>query len=299
MGTNDKESFPNERPAHLVQVEDFWMDVHDVTNAEFAKLVEATGYVTTAERPVNWEDLKKELPPGTPKPEESALAPSSLVFNPTSGPVPVNDLSAWWRWAKGANWRHPEGPGSSIQGRENHPVVQVSWYDAVAYAQWAGKRLPTEAEWEFAARGGLESKRHVWGDDFKPGAGTWPTRGREYSRPMIAAKTALWVLRQLVPFPRMATALYDMAGNVWQWCSDWYWVDAHVEAASKSVCRDPDGPRRAAMIQVTLTHQSVWSKAGSSFATPPIVKVTAPARAEVHLPIPVRPIGLSVRDLGR
>jgi len=135
MGTNDKESFPNERPAHLVQVQGFWMNVHDVTNAEFAKFVEATGYVTTAERPINWEDLKKELPPGTPKPNDGALAPGSLVFIPTSGSVPLNDLSAWWRWVNGANWRHPEGPGSSIQGRENHPVVQVSWYDAIAYAK--------------------------------------------------------------------------------------------------------------------------------------------------------------------
>jgi formylglycine-generating enzyme required for sulfatase activity len=177
MGTNDKESFPNERPAHLVQVQGFSMDVQDITNAEFARFVEATGYVTTAERPIKWEDLKRELPPGTPKPDEGALAPGSLVFTPTSGPVPLNDLSAWWRWVKGATWRHPEGPGSSIQGRESHPVVQVSWYDATAYAQWVGKRLPTEAEWEFAARGGLESKRYVWGDDFRPGgrymANTW------------------------------------------------------------------------------------------------------------------------------
>jgi formylglycine-generating enzyme len=168
MVTNDERSFPNERPAHMVEVDGFWMDEHDVTNTKFAKFVEATGYVTTAERKPDWEELKKQLPPDTPKPDDSVLVGGSLVFAPTSGPVPLDDLSAWWRWVPGADWRHPEGPTSSIKGRENHPVVQVSWHDAVAYAQWAGKRLPTEAEWEFAARGGLESKRYVWGDEFKP-----------------------------------------------------------------------------------------------------------------------------------
>ncbi len=242
MGTNDKESFPNERPAHLVQVQGFWMDEHDVTNAEFSKFVEATGYVTTAERKINWEDLKKELPPGTPKPDDSALAPGALVFTPTSGPVPLNDLSAWWRWVHGANWRHPEGPESSIQGRENHPVVQVSWYDAVAYAQWAGKRLPTEAEWEFAARGGLESKRYVWGDEFKPGgkymANTWqgifPVRD--------TGEDGFVGTSPVGSFPANGYGLYDMAGNVWQWCSDWYRVDTNLENASKNVCRNPGGP---------------------------------------------------------
>ncbi|HET9379185.1 MAG TPA: formylglycine-generating enzyme family protein [Chthoniobacterales bacterium] len=242
MGTNDKESFPNERPAHLVDVQRFWMDEHDVTNAEFAQFVEATGYVTTAERPINWEDLKRELPPGTPKPDDGALAPGSLVFTPTSGPVPLNDLSAWWRWVKGANWRNPEGPESSIRGRENHPVVQVSWYDAVAYAQWAGKRLPTEAEWEFAARGGLESKRYVWGDDFRPRgrymANTWqgvfPVRNN--------GEDGFVGTSPVGSFPANGYGLYDMAGNVWQWCSDWYRVDAHLEAASQNVCRDPAGP---------------------------------------------------------
>jgi formylglycine-generating enzyme len=242
MGTNDKESFPNERPAHLVQVNGFWMDQHDVTNAEFSKFVEATGYVTTAERKIDWEDLKKEAPPGTPKPDASALAPGSLVFTPTAGPVPLNDLLAWWRWVHGANWRHPEGPESSILGRENHPVVQVSWHDAVAYAQWAGKRLPTEAEWEFAARGGLESKRYVWGDDFKPGgkymANTW-----QGQFPVInTAEDGFVGTSPVGAFPANGYGLYDMAGNVWQWCSDWYRVDTNIEAASKNVCRDPRGP---------------------------------------------------------
>lgn len=169
MGTDDVSSFPNERPAHRARVAGFWIDEHDVTNAQFAKFVEATGYVTTAERKPNWEELKKELPPGTPKPDDKVLVAGSLVFTPTSRPVPLSDLSAWWRWVPGASWRHPEGPGSTVEGRENHPVVQVSWDDAVAYTKWAGKRLPTETEWEFAARGGLEGKRYVWGDEFRPG----------------------------------------------------------------------------------------------------------------------------------
>ena len=242
MGTNDTASFPNERPAHRVHVNGFWIDEYDVTNAEFANFVEATGYVTTAERPAKWEDLKKELPPGTPKPDDSALAPGSLVFTATSGPVPLNDLSAWWRWVPGTNWRHPEGPGSSIQGRENHPVVQVSWYDAAAYAQWAGKRLPTEAEWECAARGGLESKRYVWGDEFRPGgrymANTWQGAFPVHD----TGEDGFVGTSPVGSFPANGYGLYDMAGNVWQWCSDWYRVDAYIEAASQNVCRDPAGP---------------------------------------------------------
>jgi formylglycine-generating enzyme len=241
MGTNDKDSFPNERPAHFVKVQGFWMDEHDVTNAEFSKFVEATGYVTTAERKIDWEELKREVPPGTPKPDENALAPGSLVFTPTAGPVPFNDLSAWWRWVHGANWRQPEGPESSIKGRSNHPVVQVSWLDAIAYAHWAGKRLPMEAEWEFAARGSLESKRYVWGDEFqlrgKYMANTWqglfPVRD--------AGEDGFIGTSPVGSFPANGYGLYDMAGNVWQWCSDWYRTDSNVEAASKNVCRDPRG----------------------------------------------------------
>ncbi len=167
MGSDLPGSQRNERPPHLVSVDGFWIDEHAVTNVEFRKFVEATGYKTTAERPVDWEELKKKVPPGTPKPPDEMLQPGSLVFTPSNGPVDLRNMNAWWRWVKGASWQHPEGPGSNLEGRESHPVVQLSWDDAAAYAKWAGKRLPTEAEWEFAAQGGLRGKRYAWGDELK------------------------------------------------------------------------------------------------------------------------------------
>jgi formylglycine-generating enzyme len=242
MGTDDVSSFPNERPAHRVRVEGFWIDEHDVTNAEFATFVEATGYVTTAEKKPDWEELKKELPPGTPKPDDSVLVPGSLVFTPTSRPVSLDDLSAWWRWIPGASWRHPEGPDSNISGRENHPVVQVSWDDAAAYAKWAGKRLPTEAEWEYAARGGLEGRRYPWGDEFRPNGKFMANTWQGLFPVTNTAEDGFVGTSPVNSFPPNGYGLYDMAGNVWQWCSDWYRVDAFAELASKNVCRDSGGP---------------------------------------------------------
>jgi formylglycine-generating enzyme len=249
MGTNDPRSLPNERPAHRVKVAGFWMDEHDVTNAEFARFVQATGYITTAEKKPDWEAIKKQLPPGTPKPDDSVLVPGSLVFTPTSQPVPLDDLSVWWRWVPGASWRHPEGPGSEIAVREDHPVVQVCWDDAVAYAKWAGKRLPSEAEWEFAARGGLDGKRYVWGDEFRPDGKYMANTWQGVFPVSDIAEDGFAGTSPVKSFPPNGYGLYDMAGNVWQWCSDWYRVDAFTEAvtklATKNVCSDSGGPNES------------------------------------------------------
>jgi sulfatase modifying factor 1 len=242
MGTNDERSFPNERPAHLVEVEGFWMDEHDVTNAEFAKFVEATGYVTTAERKPDWEELKKQLPPDTPKPDDSVLVPGSLVFTPTFGPVPLDNLSAWWRWVPGADWRHPEGPTSSIKGRENHPVVQVSWHDAVAYAKWAGKRLASEAEWNTPLAAALKVSGLPGATSFDRTASTWRIPGRDYFPSKTVEKMALSVLPPSAPSLQMATVCTTWPAMSGNGATTGIGVDTNLDAASKSVCRDPRGP---------------------------------------------------------
>ena len=222
------------RPIHRVRVDGFWMDATEVTNAQFEKFVNATGYITIAERALKQEDF-----PGVP-PDD--LLPGSAVFTPTDRPVPLNDLLRWWRFEDGANWRHPEGPKSNLNGRENYPVVHVAFPDAEAYATWAGKRLPTEAEWEFAARGGLDGKLYPWGDDLLPDGkwmaniyqGQFPVKDSGVDRFPGAAPVA--------QFPPNGYGLYDVAGNVWEWCGDWYRPDYFAVLAAKGVALNPKGP---------------------------------------------------------
>lgn len=243
MGGDNDQARQDEFPKHQARVDSFWMDATEVTNQQFAEFVEATNYQTVAERPIDWEQMKKELPPNTPKPPDSVLQPGALVFVPTEQPVSLRDYSQWWAWTIGANWRHPSGPESSIEGKMDHPVVQIAWEDALAYAEWVGKRLPTEAEWEWAARGGLEQQIYPWGDEDinknKPRANFWqgmfPYQNTEQDGYFGTSP-----VKSFLPNPY---GLYDMAGNVWEWCQDWYKNDAYQEG--NGVRNNPTGPNRS------------------------------------------------------
>lgn len=223
------------RPIHRVYVDGFWMDPTDVTNAQFARFVRATGYVTVAERKPRAEDF-----PGAP-PEN--LVAGSVVFSPPNHPVPLNDHYQWWSYVKGANWRHPEGPNSNLKGRESYPVVQIAYEDAVAYAKWVGKRLPTEAEWEFAARGGLSGKPYPWGDEFRPNGKLMANTHQGHFPDTDTAEDGYLGISPVAKYPPNGYRLYDMAGNVWQWTSDWYRPDYYQQLAdSGAIARNPQGP---------------------------------------------------------
>lgn len=226
---------PDARPIHRVRVDGFWIDATEVTNEEFAKFVEATHYITVAERAPRREDFPDAAPEN--------LVPGSAVFRAAPAPVPLDNVLQWWEYVKGANWRHPNGPGSDLQGKDRFPVVHVAYEDAVAFAAWAGKRLPTEAEWEFAARGGQSDAPYPWGKELKP-QGRWMANTYQGVFPVRdTAEDGFAGIAPVKQFPPNGYGLYDMAGNVWEWCSDWYRPDYYQFLKSNaSVSVNPQGP---------------------------------------------------------
>ncbi len=236
-GMNDvgMQATTDSRPIHRVYVDGFWMDKTEVTNEQFEKFVKATGYVTVAERTPKAEDY-----PGAP-PEN--LVAGSVVFSPPDHAVPLNDHFQWWSYVKGADWRHPLGPRSDLKGRENYPVVHIAYEDTVSYARWAGKRLPTEAEWEFAARGGLSGKVFPWGDEFMKG-GKWMANIHQGHFPNQDTGADKFLgIAPVAQFAANGYGIYDVGGNVWEWTSDWYRPDYYAQlVAAGGVVRNPKGP---------------------------------------------------------
>ena len=242
---NDNMALIHEKPNHTVKVNGFYMDETEVTNKQFTEFIKATGYITTAERPIDWDIIKMQLPPGTQRPHDSILMPGSLLFKKTTESVPnLYDFSQWWKWSIGANWKEPEGKGSNIVGKENYPVVHVSYEDAIAYCNWSGKRLPTEAEWEYAARGGKKNKIYFWGNlsnslhqYVNSWEGEFPVEniikdGFEKSAPVKS-------------FPPNNYGLYEISGNVWEWTSDWYNLNYYVQCKKNNITDNPIGANKA------------------------------------------------------
>ncbi len=240
MGTRDTNPrFFDAHPEHEVEIDGFWMDEAELTNAKFAEFVNATGYVTVAEQKPTLEQIMANLQPGAKQPAPEDLVPGSLVFRQPGEPVTWDYEDAWWKWMPGACWKYPEGPGSDITDRMNHPVVHVCWKDAEAYCKWAGKRLPTEAEWERAARGGLTGKPYAWGDDAPDAGGKWRCNIWQGDFPQKNTLADGYVRTAPVKsYPPNGYGLYDVAGNVWEWCADWYTPEYY----RNSPLKNPQGP---------------------------------------------------------
>ncbi|RXG32541.1 formylglycine-generating enzyme family protein [Leeuwenhoekiella marinoflava] len=239
--SGDQLALPREKPAHPVAIDGFFIDKTEVTNAQFKEFVKATGYITTAERPVDWEEMKKNLPSGTPKPVDSLLKPGSLIFNrEVVNVTDLNNYAQWWEWKIGANWQHPQGPESDIVDKDNYPVVHVTYEDALAYCKWANRRLPTEAEWEAAAHGKMSGGIYTWGDDdsaLSDKANTWqgtfPTKNSEEDGYAYAAPVATYDSNSL--------GIFDMSGNVWELTQDWFSVRYYQDISGKEMV-NPRGP---------------------------------------------------------
>jgi formylglycine-generating enzyme len=267
MGADD--AYPEEAPTHWVEVDSFQIDVTPVTNAQFRAFVDATGHVTGAEIAPTLEEYPDALP--------GMLRPGSLVFLKSDRPIPTDDWSKWWEFRFGADWRHPYGPESSIEGLDDHPVVHVNYSDAEAYAAWAGKSLPTEAEFEYAARGGLDGATYAWGDVFRPDgkhmANTWQGRF-----PYENTKEDGWeTTSQVGSFPPNGYGLLDMIGNVWEWTQDWY-TPCHEADSAKACCvpKNPRGPQQGPIDPFGYAPQKVL-KGGSFLCAPSYCKRYRPA----------------------
>nr|WP_299342851.1 formylglycine-generating enzyme family protein [Allomuricauda sp.] len=241
---SDSLAMSHEKPNHTVWVDGFFMDSTEVTNAQFEKFVQATGYVTVAEREIDWVQMKVQLPPDTPKPPDSILQPGSLIFKTPQHDVQnLSDFTQWWQWKIRANWKQPLGPDSDLIGKADHPVVHIAYEDALAYCNWTGSRLPTEAEWEYAARGGTKDSRFPWGNDktdlfrfTNTWTGTFPIKNN--------AKDGFSNKAPVASYPSNGYGLYDMVGNVWEWTQDWYNVSYYRKIAeTKNYVINPKGAK--------------------------------------------------------
>lgn len=241
----DPYAMMREKPAHKVSVDGFFIDATEVTNKEFKAFIEATNYVTVAERPIDWQEMKKGLPEGTPKPHDSILQPGSLIFNKDlQAVVNMNNYSQWWTWKIGANWKHPHGPSSSIDGKDNYPVVHIAYEDALAYCEWANRRLPTEAEWEAAAQGNQTNAIFTWGNNFEVlnnNANTWQGQFPVLNN----SKDGFNMIAPVKSYPPNSIGIYDMLGNVWEVTSDLFDVNYYNSIDTSEVLVNPQGSKNA------------------------------------------------------